>query len=108
MIENAILPIATLVFVILLSGLLSGTVIYLMNHYSKKWNRYDYLKSLLFGVFFSAIILFFVELTTNGFSDSTKQSPLNYIVFGGLCFLSSIFLSIIFRQRVMRFPKFKK
>ncbi len=101
-------PVCILIFIIVVSGVLGGNVTYLMNNSSRKWNRYEYLKSLFFGVFFSAIILFFIEMTTNNLIDNDKKSALNYIVFGGLCFLSSVFLAIIFRQRLMRFPKIKK
>lgn len=104
----AVTPILILMVIIFISGTLGGTVNYLMNNFSKKWSRYEFLKSLLFGVFFSAIILFFLEATTNNLIHNTEQTTLNYIVFGCLCFLSSIFLSIILTQIVAKFPKFGK
>ena len=102
----AVAPILILIIIIFLSGTLGGTVNYLMNNFSKKWNRYEFVKSMLFGIFFSAIILFFIEITTDNFIHNSNQTALNYIVFGCLCFLSSIFLSIILSQIIVRFPKF--
>lgn len=62
-----------------------------MNNISKTWDRYDFIKSLFFGVVASATVPLFLETVSSKLIYDSQQKHLKYFVFGGFCLLASVF-----------------
>lgn len=83
----------TLISIILFAGIFGGIVNYFMNNISKTWDRYDFIKSLFFGVVASATVPLFLETVSSKLIYDSQQEHLKYFVFGGFCLLASVFSS---------------
>ena len=100
-------PILILMAIIFSSGILGGVVNYLMNNFPKRWNKYKFIKSLLFGILFSAIVMFVLEVTATDLIQK-NQPAIDYVVSGCICLLCSIVLSIAVNVLIARFPRIRK
>lgn len=81
----------SLITIILVAGIFGGIVNYFMNNVTKTWDRYDFVKSLFFGVVASATVPLFLETVSSKLIYDSQQEHLKYFIFGGFCLLASVF-----------------
>ena len=88
----------TILFAIVFSsGILSGIVNYLMHNFSNRWRRSAFVNCLFYGIFFSAMVLFFLQLFVTTVSGKPEDMVLIHVTFAFVCFMASIFLYLFMR-----------
>lgn len=83
---------ALLFAIVFASGFFSGVINYLMHNLSNKWNFSAFVNCVLYGIFFSAVVMFFLQLFVTTVSSDPNDTKFIHVVFAFVCFIGAVFL----------------